>query len=262
MDDARFELNSKIRAYFQSLRNFSFHFYNSTAILFEKNGDVRFKKIPLPSPSKNECTILAENTFISPGTEFAQLNKLPNAKISYPFNPGYSGSGIVIRAGRATGYKKNQRVCGLIPHASISNVDHRNLFKIPNNSDPKTSSFITFAIIILRSLDIKNYFYQTQLAKLINNERSIIKMAEKSSIQNKYKNIPNILIKFKNLIINTFDDRARSVDLICLLIFLDLFVVQIYILKYIFFIIFIKYFLIFIGSFYLVYIKNFISKFK
>ena len=131
-----------------------------------------------------------------------------------------------------------------------------------NKENDLSYLFILLAIIILRSLDIKNYFYQTQLAKLINNERSIIKMAEKSSIQNKYKNIPNILIKFKNLIINTFDDRARSVDLICLLIFLDLFVVQIYILKYIFFIIFIKYFLIFIGSFYLVYIKNFINKFK
>ena len=164
MDDARFELNSKIRAYFQSFRNFSFSFYNSTAILFEKNGDVRFKNIPLPSPSKNECTIIAENTFISPGTELAQLNKLPNAKISYPFNPGYSGSGVVIRAGRATGYKKNQRVCGLIPHASISNVDHRNLFKIPNNSDPKTSSLVTFAIIILRSLEKEKDFSKKTVA--------------------------------------------------------------------------------------------------
>ena len=105
-----------------------------------------------------------------------------------------------------------------------------------NKENDLSYLFILLAIIILRSLDIKNYFYQTQLAKLINNERSIIKMAEKSSIQNKYKNIPNILIKLKNLIINTFDDRARSVDLICLLIFLGYIVVlKSILLKYIFY---------------------------
>ena len=129
-----------------------------------------------------------------------------------------------------------------------------------NKENDLSYLFILLAILILRSLDIKNYFYQTQLAKLINNERSIIKMAEKSSIQNKYKNIPNILIKFKNLIINTFDDRARSVDLICFLIFLDTFYIEITLLKYIFFLLAFKYAVLFIGSFYLIYFKDYIKR--
>ena len=122
--------------------------------------------------------------------------------------------------------------------------------------------FILFAIVILRALDIKNYFYQTQVAKLINNERNSIKIAEKNLTKNKYKNIPSAFVKIKNLILDIFDDRARSIDLICLLILLDLLVFQIYFLKYIFIIIFVKYFLIFAGSFYLISIKDFINKLK
>ena len=69
----------------------------------------------------------------------------------------------------------------------------------------------------------------------------------------------NYLKIIKEIIISIFDDRSRSVDFI-LLIIIDFFFYETNLIKYIYFIIFLKTLLLFSGGLYLANSKNFIFK--
>ena len=70
----------------------------------------------------------------------------------------------------------------------------------------------------------------------------------------------NYLKIIKEIIISIFDDRSRSVDFILLIIIIDLFFYETNLIKYIYFIIFLKTLLLFSGGLYLANSKNFIFK--
>ena len=70
----------------------------------------------------------------------------------------------------------------------------------------------------------------------------------------------NFLRIFKSFIQNFIDDRARSVDLILLLILIDNFFYNIFLLKYIFYYIALKTLIIFCGGTYVTTYKNYLFK--
>ena len=72
--------------------------------------------------------------------------------------------------------------------------------------------------------------------------------------------VSKLIVFFKELIQNIFDDRSRSIDFICLLILLDTFFMEIVLLNYIFIFLAIKYTVLFFGGFYLIYYKKYLNK--
>ena len=117
-------------------------------------------------------------------------------------------------------------------------------------------------IIAFRALDIKNYFYLMTTYRLYNNDINKIQFKKKFLFKNKSKKYN--VSKFKNFIKKMFqsilDDRSRSIDFICLLIFLDTFYFDVVLLTlYIFYSSFQICNFIF-GSFYLIYFRNYIDK--
>ena len=156
LEEAQAELDSKVRSYIESVRHKAFLVYKSREIVFQGNSEAALRERLLAFPGKEEVVVMADTTVISPGTELAQLNRLPNAAVSFPLVPGYSGSGIVLKAGSKTGFKRNQKICGLIPHASISKVNYADIFPVPDNVDAQDSACVTFALIALRGLQRVN----------------------------------------------------------------------------------------------------------
>ncbi len=150
---AQEDLNAKIRSAVESLKRASVFVYKSKDVVFQANGETCLRENWVGSPDKDQVVIRADKTIISPGTERAQLNRLPNARVSYPFVPGYSGTGIVLQAGANTGLKINQRVCGSIPHALVSKVAASDVYPIPDGVGSVDAALVTFAIIVLRGLE-------------------------------------------------------------------------------------------------------------
>tara|TARA_Y100000591_G_C21801847_1_gene682497 strand:- start:301 stop:1134 length:834 start_codon:yes stop_codon:yes gene_type:complete len=134
-------------------------------------------------------------------------------------------------------------------------------FYLYNIDNERVFIFLTIFILVLRSLDLKNFFYFTTTYKLYNNE---IHKIEHKKLSNKKKekkyNVEKFIYYIKVIFQNFLDDRARSIDFICFLIFLDIFYIEITFLKYIFFVLAFKYAVLFIGSFYLIYFKDYIKR--
>ena len=134
-------------------------------------------------------------------------------------------------------------------------------FYLYNINSEKIFIFLTIFILAIRSLDLKNFFYFTTTYKLYNNE---IHKIEHKKLSNKKKekkyNVEKFIYYIKVIFQNFLDDRARSIDFICFLIFLDIFYIEITFLKYIYFVLTFKYAVLFIGSFYLIYFKDYIKR--
>tara|TARA_Y100000590_G_scaffold470657_1_gene667470 strand:+ start:10857 stop:11666 length:810 start_codon:yes stop_codon:yes gene_type:complete len=117
---------------------------------------------------------------------------------------------------------------------------------------------ITFLIILIKSIDFKNYAYQRYMYRIINEDKKK-DFIKKNNKKNKY-GVSNSLLKLKIFFQNFLDERSRSIDLICLLIFIDNFYVNLIILDYIYYLIFFNTFMLFCGGFYITYFKNFMKK--
>ena len=96
--------------------------------------------------------VRAEASCVSPGTERAVLCGLPGARRPFPYVPGYSTAGVVVRAGRDSGLNPGDRVAGRMPHASHGVMVPGNLFRVPANVSSADASFIELGIICLQGI--------------------------------------------------------------------------------------------------------------
>ena len=113
----------------------------------------------------------------------------------------------------------------------------------------------------MKSLDIKNYAYQLSMYNIFysNKKNKIFQNIGYGKKKSKYK-VSRQLILLKYFFQNFLDERSRTIDFICLLIFIDIFFIDVILLNYIYYLIFIKTLVLFCGSFYLTYFKNFFYK--
>lgn len=104
-------------------------------------------------PSEKEVLVEAECSLVSPGTERAVLCGLPGARRSFPYLPGYSTVGKVVKVGNAVkGIVLGARVAGRIHHSSHETVTANNLFKVPSGVTSEEASFIELGIIVLQGI--------------------------------------------------------------------------------------------------------------
>ena len=121
--------------------------------------------------------------------------------------------------------------------------------------------YVMILIIMIKSLDLKDYAYHRIMYYSYKNNTLPQKIKNKGKkITQKKNNIPNTLIILKNFFQNFLDNRARTNDFICLIILIELIYDQIILTNFIYYLILFKLFMIFLGGFYLVYFKNFIEK--
>ena len=108
-------------------------------------------------------------------------------------------------------------------------------------------------------LDLKDYAYHFSMYKILRSKgnKKIIKGVGK----NKY-GTSKYLFLAKKFLQNFLDERSRTIDFICLLIFIDTFYTNVVLLNYIYYLIAFRAFALFCGGFYITYFKNFLEKMK
>jgi L-iditol 2-dehydrogenase len=104
-------------------------------------------------PGPGEVMVAARASCISPGTERAVLLGLPGARRGFPYTPGYSTAGVVLRAGRGVdGIKPGDLVAGRMSHASHGIMTVDSLFKVPPGVPAEQASFLELGIITLQGI--------------------------------------------------------------------------------------------------------------
>ncbi len=113
---------------------------------------------------------------------------------------------------------------------------------------------LTIIILFLKIIDFKLFAYHQLFYEILNNE---IKLSKNEQDENKNIKEDSLIV----LIIKNFmDDRARTVDLICFLIFLEIIYNFNYFSKIILILYFLKAIILFIGIFYIYYYKERLDK--
>lgn len=104
-------------------------------------------------PASDEVLVEAECSLVSPGTERAVLCGLPGARRSFPYFPGYSTVGRVVKKGSAVrGLELGERVTGRIHHMSHETSLANTLFRVPEGVPSEEACFIELGIIVLQGV--------------------------------------------------------------------------------------------------------------
>lgn len=104
-------------------------------------------------PADGEIFVQACCSVVSPGTESAVLTGLPGARRMFPYVPGYSTSGKIVKIGKKNnGFEIGDRVTGRVSHASHQTVSSNVIFKIPEEVSYEEASFIELGIITLQGI--------------------------------------------------------------------------------------------------------------
>ncbi|MFQ5890742.1 MAG: bi-domain-containing oxidoreductase [Gemmatimonadota bacterium] len=123
-----------------------------TRIVCRSSGWVQLEPFELPAPGPGEILVRASLTAVSPGTERARYNRLPNVTARYPYTPGYSGVGTVVEAGAGSTFRAGQRVTGVLPHASVAAVRVERCFAVPPGVSDENAAFLNLVVITLQGV--------------------------------------------------------------------------------------------------------------
>ena len=123
---------------------------------------------------------------------------------------------------------------------------------------------LAIIIVLIKSLDLKKYAYENTMHRIFHSKtKTIVKNINHTKRKDKDKfGLSNNFYFIRNFIVNFLDNRSRTTDFICLLIFIDTLYINVVLLNYIYYLIFLRAFVLFCGGFYITYFKNFLKKLK
>ena len=99
-------------------------------------------------PGQDQVLIRVEVSAVSPGTEMAFFNQLPNTDTEYPYHPGYSCAGVVEAVGPGVSHvKRGDRVVAPLPHASMGLARASDTFLMPESVSFLAASLYQMAVI-------------------------------------------------------------------------------------------------------------------
>lgn len=102
------------------------------AVIMESVSNARFRECALPELKPDQVLIRNFYTVVSAGTERAWSMDMPNAHSNFPYTPGYSGSGEVVKVGSdVTRVKVGDRVVVNWGGHQLYSVKPENLVVIP-----------------------------------------------------------------------------------------------------------------------------------
>ena len=128
----------------------------STAIVFSGSRQVELVDAEVSEPGEKEFTIQTLVTLMSMGTELicyrgeSDPGTHWHGWVKYPFYPGYSCVGRIIKAGRqVAGFREGDRVFCSTSHRQFTNVsaDRGNIVKIPDDISDEEASWCKLATI-------------------------------------------------------------------------------------------------------------------
>ncbi|MBS7648143.1 MAG: zinc-binding dehydrogenase [candidate division WOR-3 bacterium] len=128
-------------------------------IVFPSPNKVNIERFSIEEPSENEVLIETIATLISTGTELTAFSgDFPersawSAYVMYPFIPGYSSVGEVVKCGsKVKDFKVGDIVAATTPHATHAVVRSEHLIKVPENISLEDACFHTIAAGVINSV--------------------------------------------------------------------------------------------------------------
>jgi 2-desacetyl-2-hydroxyethyl bacteriochlorophyllide A dehydrogenase len=116
---------------------------------------VELHDLPVPTPAPGEVLIETRRTLISTGTELTCLGRRfePGSHwdqwVKYPFYPGYSSAGVIVKAGAGvTRFKVGDRVASRTAHQRFVVAREENLVAIPNTVSDDEAVWFGIACIV------------------------------------------------------------------------------------------------------------------
>ena len=140
-------------------------------------------------------------------------------------------------------------------------------FYLFNRSHDVTYVYLMVLVISLRAVDVRTFTFLRVMNDII--DRRVAKAG--GSIVSYSKSMDpriigsirhNRVARFRQLVMNILDDRARSVDFVCLLILSEVIAGKLWVTPFVYWVYLLKYCLIFGGGVYLVYFKKMPSQLK
>lgn len=111
------------------------------------------EKHEILGPGKKEVLIESYCSAVSPGTEAAVLCGLPGARRSFPYVPGYSVAGKIIKKGsNVTDLQVGDRVAGRLHHMDKGILKSEEIFRVPDDVSFEEASMIELGIITLQGM--------------------------------------------------------------------------------------------------------------
>jgi predicted dehydrogenase/threonine dehydrogenase-like Zn-dependent dehydrogenase len=132
IDDAKREVRMWVCTRSQALTR-RVPLVSGRAVVWTRPGVAELLSVDVPLAREGEVTIEIATSVISPGTERAHYLQLPNTVKGYPFQPGYSASGVVLSAPSASaGLEPGDSVAvANVPHASVATIGVDEVFRVP-----------------------------------------------------------------------------------------------------------------------------------
>jgi 2-desacetyl-2-hydroxyethyl bacteriochlorophyllide A dehydrogenase len=119
-----------------------------SAVAWTEPGSCELLAVEEPVAGRGKVTIEIAASAVSPGTERAQYLRLPNAQVRYPYRPGYSAAGTVVKVGPAAGaFRAGDRVALATSHCSLATVAVRSVYPIPAGVELAHASLVQLGII-------------------------------------------------------------------------------------------------------------------
>lgn len=136
-------------------RKYDHHFngVEGSQVIWPEPGRALLTRFGMYRPQGREVLVLTHATLVSPGTERAFFNRMPNTQVDYPYLPGYAGAGTVIEVGpEATRFKVGDRVAADLPHASLMVMPEERLVAVPDLVTLEQACFLRLAVIALQGV--------------------------------------------------------------------------------------------------------------
>lgn len=128
-------------------------------VVFPEPGRVEIERFDIGDPAAGEVLVETKATLISIGTELTALTgEFPersawSAYVKYPFSPGYSCVGKIIKVGSGVkGFDVGDIVATTSPHATYSIERVERIVKVPENVGIESACFHTIAAGVMNSI--------------------------------------------------------------------------------------------------------------
>ena len=122
-------------------------------IIMESVSNAVLKETELPELKEDQVLIRNDYTVVSAGTERAWSMDMPNAHSNFPYMPGYSGAGEVVKIGeKVTKVKIGDRVVVNWAGHQLYSVKNENLVQIPEKVSTLDAAFAHIASFPLNGI--------------------------------------------------------------------------------------------------------------
>lgn len=122
-------------------------------IVFPRASEVDIEDFRMPGPQSRQVLVETVNSLISPGTETAWLNALPNTPMTFPQYPGYSNAGMISAVGEGViGIHVGDKVFSAQPHATHVVCAESAVSKIPDGISFEEATFTYLVEIALQGI--------------------------------------------------------------------------------------------------------------